>query len=402
MKHLFLTLLACLGLSVAVQAQNAADAAEPDSALPLDVQLIEFMSSAGQMLENDDYDQLIEVSNRYLDRIAAQTSPYDTLCLVPLNVLSRVYAKMGDFEKTCETRQRQVDVFEKGGLTSHEDYPFFLGILASTYWKEDLNAKADSLMQPAVALYEERLTNNDDMAYILSVYSRIKADLKQYDEAIINAQRALSLYTSLYGLHDENVLRTLGFLQGYYTEAGYEVQAEETQGRIDQINSDFENGYVEVVPDFTSVERCYEHRREAYAAALYYTKHYLSAQDMETAARMIVMFVEATDEVTVIFGNAEAKWMLEESGFPYMVAYMGGCMIYAMSNEEVDEYQQYSAGIIDMLNFYTANKEITGEIPALEAYVALYNDKPEKLYKKIQKDYKDFQKEAKKGKTTRG
>ncbi|MBQ3903667.1 MAG: hypothetical protein II744_01705, partial [Eubacterium sp.] len=41
-------------------------------------------------------------------------------------------------------------------------------------------------------------------------------------------------------------------------------------------------------------------------------------------------------------------------------------------HEPVDPLEQYMSAIIDMVNYYSANKELTGEVEAFEEYISLF------------------------------
>ena len=80
---------------------------------------------------------------------------------------------------------------------------------------------------------------------------------------------------------------------------------------------------------------------------------------------------------------------------------MAACTKFALTHEPVDPLDQYKSAIIDMVNYYSANKELTGEVEAFEEYINLFNKDPKKLTDRLEKDYAAFQKAADKGKTTK-
>ena len=80
---------------------------------------------------------------------------------------------------------------------------------------------------------------------------------------------------------------------------------------------------------------------------------------------------------------------------------MAACTTFALTHEPVDPLEQYTSAIIDMVNYYSANKELTGEVEAFEEYISLFNKDPKKLTDRLEKDYAAFQKASDKGKTTK-
>lgn len=393
MRNIFLT-GAFAALALGAQAQSAPMASPLDS-------LEERVRNCYMLIENEELDKAVTEARQLIELVKTERSAYDTLLLRPATPLCIAYNRQNDYENLMLMRQECLDVFEKGGYTDHVDYPYYIALKASTYWQQDLNAQADSVMQLAMALYDERMTNNDDMAFSLGIQGRIKYDLQQYDAAIMSSQRALNIYALQYEAHDQHIMHELGWLKTYYELGGYERQMQETQQRIEQLEDELEHGFVADVPELNTAELCDQYRREAFYAAKYMLNHYLSAEYMAKAASIVMDFTKNTDEVSVIFGEPEMRWMDGQKSKCYVAIYLAACMQYAMTTEDVVPGDQYQSAIIDLVNYYHANKELTGEVEAFEEYMALYAKGADKLFERLERDYKSFAKQERKGKTTK-
>ncbi len=146
------------------------------------------------------------------------------------------------------------------------------------------------------------------------------------------------------------------------------------------------DGKVPSVAEVTSAEDAHARNEEARLACLFYLKHYLTADDMDKTAQFIFSWTQASPDVTIPIGEAEAKWMNEETA-PYLVAFMASCSLYQLNNEtnELPE-DNYLAAVTDMLNYYSHNKETTGT-----------NAELERLYNLGAEDYDAFEKEVRAG-----
>lgn len=113
-------------------------------------------------------------------------------------------------------------------------------------------------------------------------------------------------------------------------------------------------------------------------------------------------FTMNSDEVNVIFGIPESKWVGEEKNVVYLAAYSAANIVYALTVDEIDPAEQYLYSICKTIDFYSANKKLTGEVPHFEEYLALFQKDSDKLIDRINKDYKAFAKEQKKGNVTKG
>ena len=97
---------------------------------------------------------------------------------------------------------------------------------------------------------------------------------------------------------------------------------------------------------------------------------------------------EATEDSHVVIGETEAKLMSHEKSMVYFVAYIAGCSKYALSTGEADfSLNTFKEAMVDVLNYYQANKQYTGEVKYLEQYIKAYKKGREKLEALLEKNF---------------
>jgi hypothetical protein len=152
-------------------------------------------------------------------------------------------------------------------------------------------------------------------------------------------------------------------------------------------------GYIPMPADLSTAEKCAQHDEDAYFASLYFNSHIITADSMIFVGKYIFDYVLNSDRVHAISGIEESKWMKDKNAFSYLIAYFSGFVTYQLENPEKEaSLASYKYAIINLLNFYARNKSLLGEVKTLEDYFKLYAKSPEKLIKKIEKDYEAQQK----------
>lgn len=332
-----------------------------------------------------------------LEQAGLQT---DSLYFSSWNMTSRCHFRMQHYGEATTAAKRAAELYAIQRGDSTLTYALLLDNLSIYSMNADYLDEAEQYSTKALQIYYKLLPNNMDMRATLIHAAEIKSLLKKYDEAIALHQHALNLIAEIEGEHTNDYVNEMSYLAKYYNMAGQKEKAAEVESEVEHLKEEMENGYVPILTHFDSAEKCLEYRVDAYYCCCYYLKHYLSADRMNEAAQYIMDWTMATDEVTIIIGEAETKWMADSVGTVYLIAYLAGTAMYALENpDNKNSLEQYSEGIIAMLNYYSANKQITGEVSAFEDYLKLYAKSKDALFGRIEKDYKKFNKAAKKSET---
>ena len=136
--------------------------------------------------------------------------------------------------------------------------------------------------------------------------------------------------------------------------------------------------------EFKTTEECKAHQDDTMKMIDYYLSHLLSAKQMADASGYIMRWSSVTDLVTINIGEEEST-LFNEKYYPYAVAYIAACCEYAIAKESADFTKDlFSHAIKRMLNFYLGgNKELTGEVPYLEKFSKVVDNKDDKALESL-------------------
>lgn len=357
-------------------------------------------SKADALFMEQDYAASLEGYRQVITQLEKAGLQADSLYSSSWNMVGRCHFRMQNYGEATAAAKRATELYAAQQGDTTLVYALMLDNLSIYCMNADRMEEAEQYSAKALQIYYRLLPNNVDMRATLIHGAEIKALLKKYDEAITLHQHALNIIAEIEGDHTSDYVNELAYLAKYYNDAGQKERASEVEAQVSRLKEEIENGYVPPLTHFDSAEKCLEHRVDAYYCSRYYLKHYLSADRMNEAAQYIMNWTMATDELTVIIGEPETKWMADQKNSVYLIAYLAGTAMYALENpDNKNSQEQYKEGIIAMLNYYTANREITGEVPAYEDYLKLYAKDKKDLFARIEKDYKAFNKAVKKNET---
>ena len=108
---------------------------------------------------------------------------------------------------------------------------------------------------------------------------------------------------------------------------------------------------------------------------------------MHKTMQFIFSWIQASPDVSVQVGNAEAKWLTKETT-PCLVAYMAHCALYQLENNTKEMTEDvYLDAVTDMLNFYIDNKEKIGANAELDRLVELGKNDFENFEKEVRANF---------------
>lgn len=388
MKKTLITLMLLAMTAVAWSQDNKERIAELDS-----IGIMQF--------NNQQYDEALTTFQQELSLIQQEYGENDSLYVDDLAVISRCYFRQKAYKKALETGLKAAEIYGNHYSKDNVYYANLLDNVSLYYSSVDDLANAEKYSDEAVKIYYKYFTNDRHMGGTLAHAAEIKYSLDKFAEAVALQEHALTLIENDEGVHSDHYLNELKYMKMYYDEVDNTAKVEEMEALEAQLKDEMEHGFVPPLVEFKTAEKCREHNEDAYYCSLFYLHHYLSNEKMQQAARYIHAWSMASPDVMVYFGEAEAKWAADEKNYGYLIAYLAACTKYALTHDDpIDPEKQYQVAIIDILNYYSANKEISGEVPAFEEYIKLYEKSPDKLYDRIKKDYNKFQKEKDKGNGT--
>lgn len=361
---------------------------------------LQLMSEGNALFYNEHWTDALKAYTETEKVMSAEGLQHDSIYYLSLVMQGRCYNKINKSEKAIEYMQLAREAFACVFDTTTMDYANILDNLSFYCHMAGNYTKAENYSTQALAICYQLLTNTIDMRAILIHAAETKDALRKHDEAIALQQHALNITADLQGEHHSDYVLEMEYLSKYYRNAGKEGDAKTIDAEIERLEEERKYGYVPALMPFDTAEKCRDHATDAYYCSRYYLSHYLNDPRINEAAQYIMGWIQATDLFNVVIGEPEMKWLNEKTSV-FLIAYFAGNTIFALDNPDyMNSLEQYIEGIISMLNYYTSVKEITGEVPAFEDYLALYKKGEKLLINRIENDYKKFSKSAEKGETT--
>lgn len=385
MKHLLkLTLALLLLLPLAMQAQNMKSIAKMDTMVM-------------KLYEKESYKKCVEV----LHKQKVLLDEKDSLYFANLRWQARCYCRLNDYGMAAKTAKEALDNWEKYHDTNNRSYILMLdnyGLYLAAGDNPDYDT-ALKYSKEALTRYEKLQQNDEDMAAILFHVAEIYAFKKQFAEAVKYELRALNIFKTLYGEHDDAYIDELEFLANYYDGNGQKQKAQETRDLQEKLSKEQEGGIVDLpeVIEFKTTNECRAHKDDALKMTQYYLGHLLSADKMGNAAQYIMSWSAVTDLVHITIGKDEAE-LFTEKYYPYAVAYIAGCCESALVTDSADfSRDMFRYAIASMLEFYDGgNRDLTGKVPYLERYMKAANKDESALLALIDKYYDKLMKDVEK------
>lgn len=357
---------------------------------------------ASDAFQQKHYEESLAAYGQLLELLKQEPTPTDSLQANALALMGCCQYRLQKLDEAIGMMQSALDLY--GGKVTSEDmcYANYLDNLSLYYMDKKEYEVAYDYSQKALAICYQLLPNNYDMSIILMHAAEASNGRGKPAEAAIYQTHSLNVLEAIVGVHSDTYLSELDYLIKYYSEAKDEENRAATEAKKKEIEEELKYGFVSPLVPFDTAEKCREHNFEAYYCCKYFLNHMLNASQMNVASQYILRFSNASADVNCIFGEAEGRWMEEENGKIFMFAYLAGTVMYALENgPEADALETYRAAVIATVNYYATQKELTGEVKALEAYIQLYQKDPKDFDKQVEKDYKTYEKEAKKGNTTK-
>ena len=366
------------------------------SALPLKAQQTEkdeiktLDSVAIKQFVDKEFDKSTETRLKYLDRIKSLHGERDTLYIDGLIQLGKCYFRNKRTHKAVETAQKVVDLYGQNISKNDKKYAWYLDNLSLYLASAGKHQEAYNNSKQALQIYEGLYTHDHDLAIIL-IHAAENANLTDDQTNAIKYEiRALTILKDLYGEHSKHYLEEAPYLTKYYEAAKEQDKADKWIKQIDKLKAEAEEGVGDLPEpmEFKTVEECRQHAKDALRCCEFYLSHRLTAKDINDAAQYIMSWSETTDMVHIMFGKNEAKLLEKEKSIPYGASYLAGCCQYAINNKQADfTLDMFMHAMIATINYYVANKDLTGEVPYLEKYVKLYKKEPDKMFELLKKNF---------------
>lgn len=358
----------------------------------------QWMSLAHDRFGSQSYDVALADYNAVVKMLEQAGCQSDSLYYTAWMMVGKTQFRLHNLQSAVEAAKKAQEVYEAYRDLSDSEYGNILDNIGFYYSALGKYAEAEPYEDRALEVYRnDSAANLGDLKAVLIHVAEVKSHLGKLAEAIVMQKEALALLEENGGYRSQEYIDELEYLQTYYEKNGDSASAKSTGEEVKKLKDELENGYVPLMRTFDSAEKCREYVLDAYYACKYYTHHYLTADRMNECAQYIINWSVSTDLVTIRFGDAENKWMTQDN-MPFFVAFFAGNVMDALERGEDDPEAQYINGVIVMLNYYSANKEILNEeIPEFEEYLKLYAKGQKHLIDRLKKNYKKMEKLESKG-----
>lgn len=147
------------------------------------------------------------------------------------------------------------------------------------------------------------------------------------------------------------------------------------------------NGMVPSVDNVSSAEDAHARNEEARLACKYYINHYVGTEEMQKTTQFIFSWAQASPDVTIPIGEAEGKWLTEETT-PYLIAYMSTCSLIQLDNKKKELTEEdYLSAVSTTLWYYDNNKDRTGTNAELDRLLNLAENDPDAFNHEVSENY---------------
>ena len=377
MRKAFLTIIILMALMPATAQAQSAKTAKLDSI-------------ANKLFDEENYEKSLEIRQKHLAALKEEVGESDSTYIVKLIQLGKCYYRTKQLDQALKIAQQVVDLYGKYISTADKNYAFALDNLALYQSTAEKYPEGLANAQKALAVYQNFHENDHDMAVIQMHVAELANFSGDTKKAIQHELLALNILKNLYGEHTDNYTKEPEYLCKNKQKNGDKAKAKELSERIETLKKETEAGERDLpqATEFTSAAVAHDHNRDAARCVEYFFNHYITDPKINDAATYIMNWSEATDDSHVVIGENEAKLMGHEKSMAYFVAYIAGCSKYALATGEADfSLDTFKEAMVDVLNYYQANKQYTGEVKYLEQYIKAYKKGREKLEALLEKNF---------------
>jgi len=347
------------------------------------------------LLANQKHAEALDAAKKALKELPQGTPHADSLIAETHFIMGASYGYLQKTDKAVKEFDTAAQMFAKiygdGQGQEAKMYTHSAHFLnAAKRYKE-----ANEYVSKATDIYMKNPLYDRNMGDAMMLAAEINYQLKNLQECIRYQRFALQVYEHLYGKHHKQYLEECSYLYTYLQEAGQTDEAKQLLEEVAKLAEEAQSGYVPRDTKFTTPEQCHMYNEDATYAALYYLSRHISADHMAFVAQYLTNFGEVTDEVMIIGGVEEEKWMKEcGNSLPWLNAAYTAANIYVQlqTKEELPSLQSYIIVNHLLCAFYEANSNVLDKSKTLDNYLALKNKDAEKFNKLLAVQYEETMK----------
>lgn len=327
-------------------------------------------STARDYFINKDYENALQLKLRETEILKRMYGETDSTYLKCLGFLPSLYNRTGQKDKAIEVSKQAVTLWGKNFSTTDANYAIFLDNLAYYYGAADQYKEALEYSQKALSVYEQLLCNDQDMATILMHCAEHSWANGKIADAIKYELRSLAILHDLYGELSDEYQDELPYLLRFYEDAGDTENAKKLEERINDLKEKKKNRFD--IEGIATPEGCRQHNREALMCAMYYLDHPVNDPQIPAIERYISKWAITSADINVEVDESITILLMaeQEKAASYISAYVAAYVEYALKHKVKDVDENGKKAIFwRFINYYAANRDITGKIDILERYV---------------------------------
>lgn len=389
MKRIILALL--LSFPLCMFAQNVAEDVKQEIERLRDVVF--------QKYENEKYVSAIDTAQKVIDTI--ESSGYDSVdsTLRPFLyvVQARCYFRNEQWQKAVDATKKAIEIYGKNVSTDDETYHNYMDNLSLYLPYTDKLDEALDWNMKAASYFEKNNLRNENYAGVMLHRADIYCGKKEYDKALAAQMITIDIEKEVNGIHSEEFINELDFLKDIYDYMGDSVNVKKLDNTIQRLQAETNYGYIPENQDVQTAEQAHNSLEDALMCSRFVLNHYINSEEWSEASKYVLNWLTVSPDVNLFVSEAEGPWLNDKKGAIYLSAYMAAWIEYAIKEKDKEQsYDAYSSAIVDLLNFYTANKHLSGEVKAFDDYIELYNKSDEKFFELLRKNYDTYHKTVEK------
>lgn len=322
------------------------------------------------MFGEKQYENALQLKLRQTEILKQMKGENDPEYIKSLGFLPRIYSRVNQIDKAIETTGKTVELWGKYVSDKDDMYAIFLDNLSLYQASAGKNKEALQNGLKALGVYERLLVNDGDMAAILMHCAEYSWAEGKMDDAVKYELRALDILKDINGELSDKYLDELEYLLQYYKDGGDSDNANKLSDRISELRKKAENRFN--LEDLATAEGCRYHNHEALACAQYLLDNPLDDPQIPQISKYIITWSINSPDINIVIESPVTDVVKEEGETQgYLVAYMAACVDYCLTNKvkELDDNGKKKV-MWQLVNYYVANRHITGQVPVLEQYIS--------------------------------
>lgn len=346
-------------------------------------------SLANVFIQDGKYEDAITMLNRTVSMLD-ENNP-DSLYIQSFVKMGYCYDCLNNPMKAIEMTKLASFLRQSAGMPENLYQANMYDNIALGYHKVEMFTVAQEWIDKALQISARYPKALDIRARHLSHASIIAKSLDHLQQAVELQQQVIDLSRQSQGKYSEAHLESLSVLRTLYDAMADSAHYHETSQQIRNLRDDIAQGVLPEPTDLSTARLCRKHNTDALLCSRWILGNYVNTEGMKQAVEFLSAFYRHTPDVAIYIGKAENRWTKNLNSV-YLMAYIAASCDYALRHPNDLRYSvfQYKYAMNRVLDYYEANKKITGTIPVFESYQRQRERSEEKFDQELSKNFRDY------------